>query len=153
MSKLIIAIILIITMTRMTVQLVNDIYFLIYQWLDPPSQVMMSLSCKRFLKLGIPPVTRGISLCHYALLYGHLDIIRWTRDRGFPWDPYHCIHLAVEKGDLSFLHWARKRGCQFDTSMCDLATKYNQTKVLKWLRLQHSQWVWSLMNNRCHDIE
>src|SRR5579883_2734260 len=145
--KLITEISLIRIIVIMTVRLVNDVYPLIYQWLDPPSQVMMALACKRFLKLGVHPMTRGILLYHYALSYEYFDVIKWARERRFPWDPEPCINLAVIRGNLSFLQWARKRGYRFNTSTCALASEYGQLETLKWLRENDVSWSASTCSN------
>ena len=41
---------------------------------------------------------------------GNLELVRWLRGAGCPWDHNTC-HWAVEKGRVETLRWAREHGC------------------------------------------
>ena len=41
---------------------------------------------------------------------GNLELARWLRDEGCPWDETTC-NFATDKGHVEVLRWARKNGC------------------------------------------
>ena len=67
------------------VQLNRDVYSVIYSHLDDVSKTMMALSCKSFLKFGIPHVW-GKWFCNRASYFGYLNILKWAHNKKFPWD-------------------------------------------------------------------
>ena len=48
--------------------------------------------------------------CAYAVLNGHLALLKWSRANQCPWDAWTCRY-AAENGHLEFLEWARSNGC------------------------------------------
>ena len=92
-------------------RLVNDVYSLIYQYLDPVSQTMMALSNKLMLRLGIPGTVQSTNLCGYVARNGYFKILRWLHRRKFPWDTYTCSSVAAG-GHLEILKWLRPENCR-----------------------------------------
>jgi len=58
---------------------------------------------------GAPlPVDRGY-LCRAAKT-GQLEVLKWAREHGCPWDARTC-EAAAESGHTELLQWAREHGC------------------------------------------
>lgn len=71
--------------------------------------------------------------CAYAAKNGRLDILRWARANGAPWDKWTCAH-AAESGALEALKWAHANGCPMDEWTCAYAAKEGRMDVLRWAR-------------------
>ena len=72
--------------------------------------------------------------CANAALGGYLDVLRWARANGCPWDERTCS-WAAECGHLDVLKWARANGCEWDYTDCLLsATSNGHLEVVQWLR-------------------
>ena len=41
---------------------------------------------------------------------GNLELVRWLRGEGCPWDFNTCFN-AVQQGHVEVLRWARENGC------------------------------------------
>ena len=41
---------------------------------------------------------------------GHLEVLKWARAHGCPWDESTCAKAAMN-GHLEVLQWARAHGC------------------------------------------
>jgi hypothetical protein len=50
----------------------------------------------------------------------HLDILKWAREHGCPWDATTCKH-AANGGHLEMLQWAHERDCPWDAQTCSWA--------------------------------
>ena len=48
-----------------------------------------------------------------AAKYGHLEVLKWARENGCPWDEVTCAY-AAKGGHLDVLKWARENGCPWD---------------------------------------
>jgi len=48
--------------------------------------------------------------CYYAAGGGHLEMLKWLRSEGCPWDEYIC-NAAAYCGHLEMLEWLRSEGC------------------------------------------
>ena len=44
---------------------------------------------------------------------GHLDVLKWAREEGCPWDGW-TTHFAEFGGHLEMLLYARQAGCPYD---------------------------------------
>ena len=44
---------------------------------------------------------------------GHLDVLRWARENGCPWDN-ETTHQAVRGGHRKVFQWARQNGCPWE---------------------------------------
>ena len=49
-------------------------------------------------------------LCRLAAEEGQLEILKWLRANGCPWDEWTCS-IAAYRGHLEVLHWLRENGC------------------------------------------
>ena len=46
----------------------------------------------------------------YAAENGHLEVLKWLRENGCPWNEWTCKN-AAGNGHLEILKWARENGC------------------------------------------
>ena len=55
-------------------------------------------------------LSRKKYLCEDAARGGHLEVLKWARENGCPWDEHTCTY-AAEGGHLDVLQWALENGC------------------------------------------
>jgi uncharacterized protein YabN with tetrapyrrole methylase and pyrophosphatase domain len=61
--------------------------------------------------------------CAFAAENGHLEVLKWARENGCPWNKDTCMN-ATREGHLEVLKWARENGCPWDElTLCDAASK------------------------------
>ena len=53
---------------------------------------------------------------------GNLELVRWLRAEGCPWDHFTCSR-AVTKGHVEVLRWARENGCPWHAYVRDKAAE------------------------------
>ena len=72
--------------------------------------------------------------CSNVARNGHLEVLKWARKNGCPWDEWTCTYAALN-GHLEVLKWARKNnGCPWNKWTCENAARKGHLEVLKWLR-------------------
>lgn len=99
-------------------------------------------------------------ICRYLARNGDLEMIKWARKAGCPWNENVCIEAAKDRkkydilrfaienkcpvispeicsqlaanGDLEMLMWARKAGCPWDENVCIEASNHGHYDVLVW---------------------
>ena len=123
----------------MTVHLVSDIYPLIYQYLDCPTKAIFALSCKRFLRLGVPYYLKGTSLCSESAKYSHLDQLKWLRDRRYPWNADVCAG-ATRYDHFDVLRWSYENGCPLSDEVSDITGLTGNLEILQWLHAHNCPW-------------
>ena len=52
-------------------------------------------------------------MCEYAAEGGHLQVLMWAREQGWPWNSRVC-HRAAGAGHLQVLRWAREHDCPWN---------------------------------------
>ncbi len=62
---------------------------------------------------------------------GHLQVLKWARSQGCPWDWRTCAQAAM-RGHLEVIQWARSQGCPWDSRTCTNAAGGGHLQVLKW---------------------
>jgi hypothetical protein len=62
---------------------------------------------------------------------GHLEVLKWLREIGCPWDEKTCSH-AAEGGHLEVLKWLREIGCPWDEETLVSAITNDRYDVLRW---------------------
>jgi len=68
----------------------------------------------------------------YAAAFGgHLDVLNWALEHGWPWDQTTCA-TAAEGGQQEVLKWARQHDCPWDQRTCEAAIQAGT--VLQWAR-------------------
>ena len=71
--------------------------------------------------------------CSFAAKNGHLEVLKWARSNDCPWDEYTCRN-AARNGHLEVLKWARSNGCPWNEDMCRyFATTYGHNKVVEYI--------------------
>ncbi len=77
--------------------------------------------------------------CEDAARDGHLEVLKWARQEGAPWDALTCA-WAAKGGHLEVLKWARQEGAPWDQYTCAWAAKRGHLEVLKWARQEGAPW-------------
>jgi len=67
----------------------------------------------------------------------NLFVLKWLKEKGCPWDETTCTAAALA-GNLPALKWAREQGCAWDESTC--VAHQGHLEVLKWLREEGCPW-------------
>ena len=88
-----------------------------------------------------PPCPWDSDVCYNAAFGGHLEVLRWARSQGCPWDEDLFPHqqatcAAAEGGHLKVLKWLIKEGCPYDKRECRRYAEYGGEQarnVLEWL--------------------
>ena len=75
-----------------------------------------------------------------AAYLGQLEVLKWAREQGCPWDSWTCYHAAAG-GHLEVEQWARGRDCPRDQSTCHTAARRGHLEVLMWAREHGCPWV------------
>ena len=70
-------------------------------------------------------------VCNYAAKHGHLEVLKYVRSSGYPCDVCVCID-AAQNGHLEVLKYARKSGCPWDSRVCDYAARNGHLEILRW---------------------
>ena len=60
--------------------------------------------------------------CAYAASNNHLEVLKWARENGCPWNDWTCLY-AAQNGHLEVLKWVRENGCPWDEDTCAYAAK------------------------------
>ena len=76
-------------------------------------------------------VTFDEDLCALAAQGGHLEVLKWLHENGYPWNEDTC-ELAARHGHLGVLQWARANGCPWDGWTCKYAARNAHSKLLSW---------------------
>ena len=92
--------------------------------------------------------------CVVAAFHGHLEMLKWARENGCPWDECTCA-VAAQNGHLEMLKWARENGCPWDVLTCTYAAGNGHLEVLKWARENGCPWdFWtSSLARWCRHLE
>ena len=78
-------------------------------------------------------------LCNGAAGRGDLEMLKWLRAKGCPWDKWTCAN-AAKGGHLEMLKWLRAEGCPWDEGACAWAALRGHLEVLKWLQAEGCPW-------------
>eukprot|EP00752_Nemacystus_decipiens_P005755 g5206.t1 len=77
--------------------------------------------------------------CTLAARGGHIALLLWARRAGCPWNEHVCEE-AASRGDLEMLKAARQRGCPWTTNVCALAAGAGHFEVLQWCKARGCRW-------------
>src|SRR5579872_3971314 len=69
--------------------------------------------------------------CAHAAKHNHLEVLKWARETGAPWNENTC-NYAARNGHLEILKWARENGCPWNEEACSNAVETGHFEVLKW---------------------
>ena len=71
------------------------------------------------------------NLCTNASYAGNLEVLKWSRMNGFPWDSEVSI-AASRIGNLEMLKWVKENGCEIDKTVAYYAAEYGYFETLQW---------------------
>ena len=80
------------------------------------------------------PLLMNAKICAFAALGGHLEVLKWLRSKGCPWDERACYRAAYG-GHLEILKWLRIEGCPWHEKLCCSVGKPN---IVRWIDAQSS---------------
>ena len=126
-------------------ELPTDLSRLILSYIarSPLSHITARFVCRRFRDL-LPPLSKETRrqaryYCNLAAEVGYLDLIKWARTYGCPWNEGTC-HKAARYGHLEVLQWARANGCPWNKNTCSYAALGGYLEVLQWARANGCPW-------------
>lgn len=70
-------------------------------------------------------------VCMFTAIYGKLEILKWARMVGCPWEKWMPAH-AAEHGHFELLKWIMENGCEWQEYACNYAAKKGNFEILKW---------------------
>ena len=74
------------------------------------------------------------------MLGGHLEVLKWARANGCPWDGDTCTY-AAEGGHLDVLKWLCANGCPpREEQACMNAAWGGHLEMLQWMRANGCPW-------------
>jgi len=76
--------------------------------------------------------TGGADMSMYAATAGHLSIVQWLHENGYPWDKRTCV-MAAREGHFDVLYWAWAHGCPCCKLALDLARVNDQPDIAQWI--------------------
>ena len=87
--------------------------------------------------------------CWAAAAGGHLNVLKWLRQEGCPWDESTFYYAAIE-GHLDILKYAHENGCPWNEKTCSFAAWGGHLEVLKYARAHGCPWdkAYCLTNER-----
>jgi hypothetical protein len=112
----------------------DDVYFLTGEWtrinnvIDYAAANGLLDVIKWARKNGCP---WNYATCYNAAKGGHLAVLQWARENECPWNKLTCS-MAAEGGHLEVLKWARENGCPWDEWICAIAARRGHLEVLQW---------------------
>jgi hypothetical protein len=89
---------------------------------------------------------RDTLTCAYAAALGRLELLKWLRSQGCPWNESTC-RQAVMSGKLEVLNWARCEWCSWSAFVCEDAAEYGHLDLIKWARGVYGT-TWSVQKLR-----
>ena len=73
------------------------------------TNVWLTLSFDHYVLKRVLDV-KNKNTCEIAAKNGHLEVLKYARENGCPWDEWTCS-FAARNGHLEVLKWARENGC------------------------------------------
>lgn len=86
----------------------------------------------RALQLARSVQRQWLNTCEAAAACGNLDVLKWARSQGCPWDYTTCL-AAARNGHLHVLIWARAEGCRWKKSVFQGALDHYNHHINKWM--------------------
>ncbi|CAB9528631.1 ankyrin repeat protein [Seminavis robusta] len=78
-------------------------------------------------------------VCTAIAKIGNITVMRWARQKGFPWNEQTCLE-AAKNGHLEMLQCLRENGCPWNTGTCAYAASNGHLEILKWARANGCPW-------------
>lgn len=64
---------------------------------------------------------------------GHIQILKWAKKHGCPWNHRSVCEAAAANGHLDVLQWCKEQKFPFDAQMTDRAALGGHLAVVRWL--------------------
>jgi hypothetical protein len=110
-------------------------------WLDDGTRIAARMVCKKWRDRIASGRFNPADLCIYAARNGYLEVLKWARANGCPWNEDTCAQAAWG-GHLEVLQWARANGCPWNEDTCAYAARGGHLEVLQWARANGCTWDW-----------
>ncbi len=86
-----------------------------------------------YCSVGLSRRDTSEKACMLAAKNGHLEVLKYLRSAGCPWDKWVC-NYAAKHGHLEVIKYAMSAGCPCDIWTCSYAAKHGHLEVLKYVR-------------------
>jgi hypothetical protein len=106
--------------------------------------VTLLFFCRRWYAIVRPHASNGAGAMEWAVGKGRVALVEWLDDNGCSFDNSQLCDVAAARGHLEVLRWARQRARPWDHSTCRNAARGGHPEALKWLREQGCDWSISL---------
>jgi len=73
-----------------------------------------------------------VDVCYTAAEQGHLHVLKWLKDNGWPCCEAKVSASCAMNGQLECLQWLWDHGCRCDHKVCELAAEHGHLEVLEW---------------------
>lgn len=83
---------------------------------------------------------------------GYLEVLKWLRANGCPWDHRAC-YAAAWNGHLGVLRWLHANGCPWTGRACSGAVHGGHLELLQWLRINGCPWDTELRLSSARGID
>lgn len=79
------------------------------------------------------------AICHEAVIWDQLSVLKWARAHNYPWNDSICP-TAVKEGNLDILKWAIKHDYPWTKKIYKIAAKRGHLDILEWCRVSKYSW-------------
>lgn len=114
----------------------RDVRRLIYAYLVDFDREMIRCAHNRHRVWTVPA-----DFINYCAKRGYLEMLKWARASGAPWDIWTCAEAALG-GHLELLQWARANGASWgaDGEVSKCAAENGHLAVLQWALANGASW-------------
>ena len=81
----------------------------------------------------------NLKICAYTAKQGNLNILKWLKKNGCPWDE-DTFESAACNGDMETLEWLKKNKCPWDAETFVVAARSGKIEILEWLKRNKCPW-------------
>ena len=110
-------------------------YLILHNLCDTNLLCEIAAQCGQFniLKFGYSKGYNLKNVCTYAVIGGHIDILKWARENGCPWDETTIVS-AIKNGHLDVTKFILEQECLYKGNICNCAITFGQLEMLIWLQ-------------------
>lgn len=125
-------------------QLPNDILSFIIDLLDKSSKTAFSFVCLTKHKVLFTQKVRKCELIIQIIKDNHFGLLKWADDFGCSFQKNSSSHyiIAIDNNNLEIFKWLKENGCPWDEFICCDAAAKNRLEILKWTRVQNPPCPW-----------
>ena len=78
------------------------------------------------------PTPSNKNVCEYIAKQGSIDLMKWARDEGCPWN-IHVPYKAAHHGHIALLTWLSDNSCPISYRAAHAAAKGGHIHIIEWL--------------------